>query len=94
MGKKSFTELVKQFEAWYGYVNCRDSKNPEEVMTLFLWYLANLPRETFDYRKFQQLTARRQIDRMKKITEGKDGPFAETVQQVSDLADKVFALID
>ena len=94
MGKKSFTELVKQFEAWYGYVNCRDSKNPEKFMELFLGYLANMPQETFDYRKFQQLTARRQIDRMKKITEGKDGPFAETVQQVSDLADKVFALID
>lgn len=94
MAKKSFTELARQFEAWYGYVNCRDSKNPEEVMTLFLGYLAKMPRETFDYRKFQQLTARRQIDRMKKVTEGKDGPFSETVQQVSDLADKVFSLID
>lgn len=87
MGKKSFTELVKQFEAWYGYVECRDSRNPENIMDLFLGYLATMPPEKFDYQEFLQLTVRRQLNRLKHNTAG---DRRKAVQQISDLSDDLF----
>lgn len=87
MAKKSFTELVKQFEAWYGYVECRDSKNPENVMDLFLGYLATMSYEKFDYQKFLQLTVRRQLNHLKR---NMAGDRRKTVQQISELSDDLF----